>query len=486
MRDAAGAGLLRPRPGRALRSAPLSRTTGSAPRRGALSRLPARARALGRRRRSRATSCCFASAAASPMAASSPGRTADHHPRLPCRPASCSRSRSRATAELAERLPTALNSPRYWASSDGLSPRSSEQRQAGLHRLQLQTSVSRCRSRSSGAATRSPATSSGTPISRPTGGSGKGAARAASRLAAATTPRLHLPRRPDHRRCAKGRSAASASSGKDQSIYILAELGLGLFDGTTPQDVWPYLAATYPVEGARLSGHRLCRGGEATSSATPPRSATTISRSSAFSPAPAPTAIDADPALVIYDFLTNAQYGCGFDPASIDSSTLFGSGGDASLQTYCKSLGLSLFAGADQPGAGVVDPRPAGCKSAIAPRSGAAASSSSFPTATPRSPPATATTYQHQFSIPTPIPPSTGGAAAVRHRRLARRSSSPTAASSTRKRPRADLHRRQRPERRRRRTAFDAGDLIFSVGDEGKPVTITYHRSGPDRLSRRT
>ena len=45
---------------------------------------------------------------------------------------------------------------------------------------------------------------------------------------------------------------------------------------------------------------------------------------------------------MIYDFLTNAQYGAGFDPASIDATTLFGSGGDGSLQTYCKAMGYAF------------------------------------------------------------------------------------------------------------------------------------------------
>jgi hypothetical protein len=45
---------------------------------------------------------------------------------------------------------------------------------------------------------------------------------------------------------------------------------------------------------------------------------------------------------VISDFLTNPQYGAGFDPASIDATTLFGASGDASLQTYCRALGLAF------------------------------------------------------------------------------------------------------------------------------------------------
>ncbi len=51
---------------------------------------------------------------------------------------------------------------------------------------------------------------------------------------------------------------------------------------------------------------------------------------------------DADPALVIQDFLTNAQYGVGFPAASIDATTLLGSSGDSSYQSYCKAVGLAL------------------------------------------------------------------------------------------------------------------------------------------------
>jgi hypothetical protein len=52
--------------------------------------------------------------------------------------------------------------------------------------------------------------------------------------------------------------------------------------------------------------------------------------------------VDADPALVVSDFLTNPQYDVGFPGASIDTTSLFGSGGDASFQTYCRAVGLAF------------------------------------------------------------------------------------------------------------------------------------------------
>ena len=45
---------------------------------------------------------------------------------------------------------------------------------------------------------------------------------------------------------------------------------------------------------------------------------------------------------MIYDFLTHPRYGAGFDPASIDTATLFGASGDASLQTYCHANGIAF------------------------------------------------------------------------------------------------------------------------------------------------
>ena len=51
-------------------------------------------------------------------------------------------------------------------------------------------------------------------------------------------------------------------------------------------------------------------------------------------------AIDADPALVVEDFLTNAQYGAGFPHDELDTGALLGGDGDSSVQTYCRALGL--------------------------------------------------------------------------------------------------------------------------------------------------
>ena len=64
--------------------------------------------------------------------------------------------------------------------------------------------------------------------------------------------------------------------------------------------------------------------------------------------------IDADPALVIQDFLTNAQYGCGFDPASIDGGSLFTN--PDSFQAYCRAMGYAFSPALTKSGTGIKHP----------------------------------------------------------------------------------------------------------------------------------
>jgi hypothetical protein len=167
---------------------------------------------------------------------------------------------------------------------------------------------------------------------------------------------------------------------KNQSIYSLGELGLGLFTGTTPQGTWGYLAASDPSEALayqgtcylvgeayqlnaaatldahnfEVQGFRYGTGYGQTSYATYVNEVYNSvvignATNSTNSPlpwngnTPATGYFDADPALIVSDFLTNAQYGVGFPSPSIDSSALFTSSGtDSSYQTYCRAIGIAL------------------------------------------------------------------------------------------------------------------------------------------------
>jgi hypothetical protein len=128
---------------------------------------------------------------------------------------------------------------------------------------------------------------------------------------------------------------------RDQSTYTLSGLGLTLFNGTTPQSTWSYLSATYPNEALAYHGTAyVCAAsyqlGSAADIGNHNFEVIGLLAGSGVN------GIDADPAQVIYDFLTNAQYGAGFDPAAINLTTLYGSGGDASLQTYCRAMGIAF------------------------------------------------------------------------------------------------------------------------------------------------
>ncbi len=128
---------------------------------------------------------------------------------------------------------------------------------------------------------------------------------------------------------------------RDQSTYTLAKLGLSFFDGSTPQSVWGYLSAHYTIEALAYQGTSyVCAasyqlGDEADIGNHNFEIIGVLAGSGV-------NGVDADPAEVIADFLTNPQYGAGFSAASIDAATLYGSGGDASLQTYCKAMGVAF------------------------------------------------------------------------------------------------------------------------------------------------
>ena len=128
---------------------------------------------------------------------------------------------------------------------------------------------------------------------------------------------------------------------KDQSTYTLAGLGLTLFNGATPQVTWGYIAAADPRQALAYQGTAYVCAASYNLSST----AAISNHNFEIIGQRAGTGvngIDADPALVINDFLTNPQFGVGLSPASISATTLFGSGGDDSLQTYCRAMGIAF------------------------------------------------------------------------------------------------------------------------------------------------
>ncbi|MGO8740083.1 phage tail protein [Rhodoblastus sp.] len=121
--------------------------------------------------------------------------------------------------------------------------------------------------------------------------------------------------------------------------FTLGNLGLAFYNGSTPQAVWPYLAATYPSQALTYPGTcYVCAASWWLGSSGGINSNNFevygILAGSGFN------GIDADPAQMIYDFLTNSQYGVGFPAASISSDSLYNSA--YGYQTYCKAVGIAL------------------------------------------------------------------------------------------------------------------------------------------------
>lgn len=126
-----------------------------------------------------------------------------------------------------------------------------------------------------------------------------------------------------------------------KALTTTAVLGLSLFAGTTPQTPWSYVTTAHPSDARPYGGLAYL----ATSSFDLGSSASLPSLGFEIdfplnATSTGVNAYDADPALVIQDFLTNTQYGVRF--GAIDTTTLLGASGGASLQAYCKAAGLAF------------------------------------------------------------------------------------------------------------------------------------------------
>ncbi|TNC07123.1 hypothetical protein FF100_33680 [Methylobacterium terricola] len=117
--------------------------------------------------------------------------------------------------------------------------------------------------------------------------------------------------------------------------------GLSLVAGTTPQEPWAPATVRYPDAALAYPGTAYAASSDFDlgSSAGISQLAFEVRGRLVGSPS---SADDADPAAMLVDFLTNAQYGVGFPAASLDARTILGSSGDGSYQTSCAALGLAL------------------------------------------------------------------------------------------------------------------------------------------------
>lgn len=113
-------------------------------------------------------------------------------------------------------------------------------------------------------------------------------------------------------------------------------------NGSTPQLPWGYLSAFWPGQALNYNGLTWTAALAYPLGSTPSLPQFSFEVMARLYGTSVINEFDADPALMIEDFLTNAQYGVGFPPTSIDATTLLGSSGGSSYQTYCQAAYLAL------------------------------------------------------------------------------------------------------------------------------------------------
>ena len=129
--------------------------------------------------------------------------------------------------------------------------------------------------------------------------------------------------------------------------YLFGLSGSGLevsTGGWTPQAPWGYLSAYFPGQALGYNGVAYVGAFNYNLGSSPnlPQFSFVLYGISGIKAGNVVNGLDSDPALIIQDFLTNAQYGVLFPAASIDATTLLGASGDSSYQTYCRASYLAL------------------------------------------------------------------------------------------------------------------------------------------------
>lgn len=122
-----------------------------------------------------------------------------------------------------------------------------------------------------------------------------------------------------------GQSLTNIASGASKSTSFN---GLILFNGTKPQTLWSYLATKFPSQALAYNGLAYAASADYDLGSSATVSALSFETYGGLVSSAVVNGYDADPALIIQDFLTNSQYGVGFPPASIAATTLLGGSGD--------------------------------------------------------------------------------------------------------------------------------------------------------------
>lgn len=130
----------------------------------------------------------------------------------------------------------------------------------------------------------------------------------------------------------------------DKAEMSTTEEGWTTFLGTIPQAAWPYLVGADPTSAIPYNGTAYLAQSNFSlgSGATVGNHNVEVYGILNGSLADIGNPSDADPALMIFDFLTNPQYGAYFAEGFIDQSSLLGPDGGNSYQAFCRACGYWL------------------------------------------------------------------------------------------------------------------------------------------------
>jgi hypothetical protein len=129
---------------------------------------------------------------------------------------------------------------------------------------------------------------------------------------------------------------------RDQGVYFPSFIGLNTIKGTPAQDLSAVVSAYAPAQALAYRGVATVESFYFQLGSAATLGNMEFEVYGRLYPTAFVNTFDADPAEVIYDFLTSAQYGVGFPAESIDASTLLGPSGGDSYQAYCWAVGLGI------------------------------------------------------------------------------------------------------------------------------------------------
>jgi hypothetical protein len=146
----------------------------------------------------------------------------------------------------------------------------------------------------------------------------------------------------------EGEIAGVARAWKDQGTDAdYSSFGFTLFTGTTPQTPWGYMTTAHPSHALGYPGTAYLAGANYDLGASATLPAHSFEIQGLLYNSQVGGEGDADPALVVQDFLTTSQYGALFPAVYLDTAQLLSTPaatttGDATYQTYCRAMGFGI------------------------------------------------------------------------------------------------------------------------------------------------